>query len=66
MAERFDHPIEVEIEPVKNYHPAEQYHQNYYKKNPLRYKFYRTTCGRDARLKKVWGDEAGAPELTGK
>lgn len=36
----------------------ESYHQDYYKKNPLRYKFYRTTCGRDARLRKIWGDLA--------
>lgn len=35
---------------------AEGYHQDYYKKNPLRYKYYRTACGRDARVKKVWGD----------
>ena len=34
---------------------AEDYHQDYYKKNPLRYKYYRTACGRDARVKKVWG-----------
>jgi peptide-methionine (S)-S-oxide reductase len=42
---------------------AEDYHQDYYKKNPLRYRFYRYTCGRDARLDAVWGKEArgGAP-----
>jgi peptide-methionine (S)-S-oxide reductase len=34
---------------------AEDYHQDYYKKNPLKYRFYRTTCGRDARVKTVWG-----------
>lgn len=47
-------PILVEILPVKTFYPAEEYHQNYYKKNPLRYKFYRYNCGRDARLKEIW------------
>ena len=35
--------------------PAEDYHQHYYLKNPLRYKFYRTACGRDRRLEELWG-----------
>ena len=38
---------------------AEEYHQDYYKKNPVRYKFYRFNCGRDARLAAVWGKAAG-------
>jgi len=38
--------------------PAESYHQNYYRTNPIRYKFYREGCGRDDRLKKIWGDKA--------
>ncbi len=37
--------------------PAEDYHQDYYKKNPRRYKFYRTSCGRDARVKRIWGKQ---------
>lgn len=37
------------------FYPAETYHQNYYKKNPIRYKYYRNGCGRDKRIKKVWG-----------
>ena len=41
------------------FYPAEGYHQDYYKKNPLRYNYYRNGCGRDARLKELWGDHAG-------
>jgi peptide-methionine (S)-S-oxide reductase len=37
------------------FYPAEAYHQDFYKKNPIRYKFYRDGCGRDARLKELWG-----------
>lgn len=40
------------------FYPAEGYHQDYYTKNPLRYKFYRLSCGRDARVKELWGDQA--------
>jgi peptide-methionine (S)-S-oxide reductase len=41
------------------FYPAEGYHQDYYKKNPVRYHFYRFNCGRDQRLKQIWGDAAG-------
>ncbi|MEM1243227.1 MAG: peptide-methionine (S)-S-oxide reductase MsrA [Pseudomonadota bacterium] len=51
-------PILVAITPAGKFYPAEQYHQNYYKKNPLRYRFYRYTCGRDKRLKQLWGSKA--------
>ncbi len=40
------------------FYPAEDYHQDYYKKNPVRYQIYRSGCGRDARLKELWGDRA--------
>ena len=40
--------------PAKPFYKAEEYHQNYYKKNPIRYKYYRSRCGRDDRLKDVW------------
>ena len=56
---RFDKPIAVEIAPATAFTAAEDYHQDYYKKNPLRYKFYRHGCGREARLEALWGAEAG-------
>jgi len=55
---RFDQPIAVEIVKAGAFTPAEDYHQNYYKTNSLRYRYYRYACGRDARLKQLWGDEA--------
>jgi peptide-methionine (S)-S-oxide reductase len=52
---RFKKPIVVQILPAKAFYDAEGYHQDYYQKNPLRYAYYRNGCGRDARLRAVWG-----------
>lgn len=54
----FKEPIVTEIRMGTDFYPAEAYHQDYYKKNAVRYKFYRTSCGRDARLSSLWGDRA--------
>jgi peptide methionine sulfoxide reductase msrA/msrB len=54
---RFKKSIVTEVIEAAKFYPAEEYHQDYYKKNPLRYKYYRRNSGRDQFLKKTWGDE---------
>jgi peptide-methionine (S)-S-oxide reductase len=53
---RFDRPIVTRITERGAFYPAEEYHQDYYQKNPIRYRVYRTGCGRDRRLGQLWGD----------
>jgi len=55
----FKAAIVTEITAAGEFYPAEEYHQDYYLKNPIRYKFYRLNCGRDARLKELWGAAPG-------
>jgi len=57
---RFDATIATEIQAAKTFYPAEDYHQDYYQNNPLRYRYYRASCRRDARLEALWGAEAGS------
>jgi peptide-methionine (S)-S-oxide reductase len=53
----FKDPIVTEVAKAGTFYAAEDYHQGYYVKNPLRYKYYRTSCGRDARLHELWGSK---------
>lgn len=59
LEERFAREIATEITDFEAFYPAEDYHQDYYRENPVRYRFYKSACGRQERLEEIWGDEAG-------
>jgi peptide-methionine (S)-S-oxide reductase len=54
-SKRFSEPLVTEIVPAGTFYPAEEYHQDFHKKNPIRYKFYKYSCGRAQRLEELWG-----------
>lgn len=60
VQKRFKSQILTPITPAGTFWPAESYHQDYYKNNPLRYRYYRSGCGRDARIQAIW-EQAGPP-----
>jgi peptide-methionine (S)-S-oxide reductase len=61
---RFKEKIATKILPAGPFWVAEDYHQDYYKKNPLRYQYYKTACGRAARLEQIWGPPTKPPTIT--
>jgi peptide-methionine (S)-S-oxide reductase len=60
VAKKLGVAVKTQIADAGPFYRAEEYHQDYAKRNPLRYRYYRSSCGRDARLKALWGEAAGA------
>jgi peptide-methionine (S)-S-oxide reductase len=58
QSHRFATPIVTQVQAATPFYPAEEYHQQFYKKNPARYEAYRIGCGRDQRIRQLWGDQA--------
>src|SRR5467141_2360064 len=63
LERRFGQAIVTRIAQATEFYPAEDYHQHYYRKNPVRYGMYRVACGRDRRLREIWGAEAPSTEV---
>jgi peptide methionine sulfoxide reductase msrA/msrB len=64
LAQRFSRPIAVQVREATEFYPAEDYHQDFYKKNPVRYNSYRIGCGRDGKLKAIWGEPTSSSART--
>ena len=58
LSQVLDAPVVTPVEAATEFYPAEGYHQDYYTKNPVRYRFYRFSCGRDSRVQQLWRDQA--------